>query len=228
MKKLIPIFLFAALLAVSCDKADNTPQEYTIKIDGVEVPANAVVAAHAGNYTVVESPVMNGGFELILPSTLPESSLFPVSEADVTKGAVASDSAAKLAFLNLEITPTGWIDFDDSHLHENIGVTKQAVFIYADRPVKLSGVAAWTSLEVIGVYPTAAPEEVEYTAVYHDLSLNAGWNRVCGASQIISTEPLKVQNTFSNKSLDDCKWNIYVFAPGTYNPLPTDRWEPEE
>ncbi len=233
MKRTILGLLFTVLIAASCERNGGN-EEYVIEGTGIEAPnsMSTIKATIANHGTVAESPFVNGGFELTLPASLPESALFQVSTKETTKGASASDPAARLAFLNFEVDlQTASISFDDSHLHDGLsGGTKQAAYIYADRPVKLSGESE--TIETFQPRPSVVPatQNVEHTFVYSDLTLKAGWNMICEEMYIESSEPLVLRTTFSHKSLSDCRWNIFYLEidyDDHGNPV-FERWRPQE
>ncbi len=208
MKRIIPVLLFAALTAASCEQKGGN-EEYVIKGSGIDAGESiTTIMATVMDDVIAQAPIANGGFELTLPATLPENALFALATDERTSGASASNPLARLAFMNLELNmQVAMISFDDSHLNDGLSRSKQALFIYADRPVTLSGESTWTSTQQIGV--AFSPEQVEYTNIFDDLVLKAGWNRVCFQSYIESSYPWKVRNTFSNNSLNDCKWNLF-------------------
>ena len=211
MKRIILSLLFVALIAASCEQ-NRGNEEFVIKGSGIGAGESitTIMATVMGD-VIAQAPFADGGFELTLPVTLPENALFALATDERTSGASASNPLARLAFLNLELDRQGsTISFDDSHLHDGLSRHKQALFIYATHPVKLSGESTWTETRQIGV--AFSPWQVEYTNVFDDLVLKAGWNRVCFESYIESSDPWKVRNTFSNNSLNDCKWNVFIMV----------------
>jgi hypothetical protein len=221
---------------VSCEKTDagKPTVDYVIKASGIAVPANvkAVRGSVEGYGTVAEAPVGNGGFELALPATLPDKALSSVAENNRTKGVTASDPEARLAFLSLEFDGSFVsISLDDSHQKNGVAFgSRKALFIYADRPVTLSGESV---REQVAKSPLPgesdesdehAEHRVRYTDKWVEITLAAGWNRVCEENSVVlGAELYEVNNTISHKNLDDCKWNLL-----NPTPTPTPTPEPDE
>jgi hypothetical protein len=240
--KRFPILIFAALCAVACVKPGAqkpTGEPYVIRVSGITAPAAAknVKASVEGYGTVAEAPVRDGGFELALPTTLPEKALFTVAEDERTKGATASDGQARLAFLTLELEGSvASISLDDSHLAQGaLAITsRKALFIYADRPVTLTGESRW---EQVAKSPLPDDDDqsgeggeggqtdegedhpehrVEYTNSWVEITLAAGWNRVCSeGSVVLGADRYRITNTISHKPLDDCRWNVVNTVAGS-------------
>jgi hypothetical protein len=220
--KRLPILFFAALCAVACEKpgAQNpTGQPYVIKGSGITapVPGAAVRGTVEGYGTVAETKLTDGSFELTLPATLPEKALSSVATDDRTKGATASDPEARLAFLCLEFAGSlVAISLDDSHQADG-NVTfgsRKALFIYADRPVTLTGESKWEQVAKSPLSEGEARHQIRYTDTWEDVSLNAGWNRVCAENSVVlGAEFYEVKNTISHKNLDDCQWNVVAPVP---------------
>jgi hypothetical protein len=261
MKKFIPFLALVALLIVSCDKNDEgNGNVYIVKGGNIEKSENvtrimAVIAGspvewakaeqstEGGIYTlpgrvqsgiIVETPFINGSFELRLPATLPSGML--VSVADEKKQNVSiSNPSAKWTFIDFvaEIPNVNFfskLSSDDSHLQSDGIATKSVKYVYVDRPVTLSGVATWTDyvqlpVPILGIITY----EVEVRNTYNNLVLKAGWNKICReeGDVDISGEVWKSHNEFSMKDINDCKWNLgFVPQRGEGSELP-DRWRPD-
>lgn len=250
MKHLIlfPFLAIAALAAVSCEKAEGGNKEFIIK-GNIELPENETwkIVAYAHPYTgrkpflslqeksVIETPVDNGYFELTLPATLKKSELYPIGE--VLPNHMTSNPKAGLAYLlgfNIlilheangtyaSIRDYDRISFDDSHLNDQLYPSKEAVFIYADRPVKISGEDVWLEtfdsemeLPTYGGMIIHYPPDIEHTTTYN-LDLKHGWNVVCLESDYdSSSDPHKSHSAYSMKSLDGCKWNLSAGYPAGF------------
>ena len=228
MKRIIPVLLFAALIAASCEQ-NGRNEEFVIKGSDIDAGESiTTIMATVMDDVIAQAPFADGGFELTLPATLPENALFALATDERTSGASASNPSTQLAFLNLELDRQGsTISFDDSHLNNGLSRSKQAIFIYADRPVTLSGESTWTSTQQIGA--AFSPEQVEHTNIFDDIVLKKGWNRVCLSLRIESSEPWEIHTTFSHKSMSDCNWNVYFSITGNNDNNPVlDRWRPQE
>jgi hypothetical protein len=252
--KRLPILFFAALCAVACEEPGAqkpTGKPYVIKGEGIAaIPAGSKTlrAAVEGYGTVAETTVENGGFELSLPATLPDEALSSVATDPRTKGVTVSDAAARFAFLNLEFDGSFVsISLDNSHL--SVGETandddegdgdevvpvaftsRKALFIYADRPVTLSGEARWEQVAG-GKLPIGGDEaahSVQHTTTWVEITLAEGWNRVCSEeSVVLGSERYEVKSIVSHKNLDDCRWNLLTPAPApTPDPDPTPAPDP--
>jgi hypothetical protein len=232
---------------VSCEKTDagKPTVDYTINGKGIKAIPSGVKSVRAsveGYGTVAEAPVENGGFELALPATLPDKALSSVADSPCTKGVTASDHEARLAFLSLEFDGSFVsISFDNSHLNvdddnedddSNEGddvkpvtfSSRKALFVYADRPVTLSGEARWEQVAKtpLPIGNVEAQHLVKHTTTWVEVTLAAGWNRVCAEEGVtLGSDLYELKNVISHKNLDDCRWN--VLAP---TPAPTPK--PEE
>jgi hypothetical protein len=233
--KRLSILIFAALCAVACEKSDSQKpsRPYVIKASGITLPATVVkkveVEASVSGYgTVAQAVIEDGGFELTLPATLPEQALFTVATDEQNKGATASDPQARLAFLTLDVVGDGRIAFDNSHLDESEGSvligSRQALFVYSDRPVTLTGESKWEGVAKIQL-PGGMESviQLDYTRTWADVSLEAGWNCVCfEANATLEAERALIDETISHKPLDDCRWSIYLFTNTSPYPIYAD------
>ena len=169
---------------------------------------------------IAEASFENGGFELRLPSVLSADLLTPVADEKI-QGVMISTPSANWGFLNFALRWIGRnihyrISFNDSHLQTDGIATKSAVYIYADRPVKLSGVATWTeNSALLGMFTISV--------TYSNLALTAGWNKVC-LEQSIDLDSKMLQSIYSNKNMSDCKWNLWHI---TFQRENNPGWRPE-
>jgi|GEM_PF-6388041 len=250
MKKFISFLALAALLVASCDKNDEGNNNvYIVKGDNIEKSENVtrIMAVIAGSPVewgkaeqsttlpgrvqsgiIVETPFINGSFELHLPAKLPSGML--VSVADEKKQDVSiSNPSAKWTFIDfvVEIPNVNYfskLSFDNSHLQSDEIVTKSVKYVYVDRSVTLSGVATWT--DYLQLLPLST-HKIEVRDTYNNLVLKAGWNKICQEGDIdLSGEVGKLHNEFSMKDINDCKWNLgFVPQRGEGSELP-DWWRP--
>jgi len=219
----------AACLAVtvmfaSCTKNSNAFSNSDVgvmKADYIEGFENvthikAYIAENQwSKHCIAEAFLKDNGFELCLPSVLSANFLRPVVN-ETTQGVSISIPSAKWTHLGLEVESKSLyyiLVLDNSQSQPDGTATKEVIYIYADRPVKLSGNNVrwednprqpWSSLWY--------PYEVETTTTYRNLTLAAGWNMVCleKSFETITSDLRKVHFTYSNKDTSDCEWRFYI------------------
>ena len=197
-------------------KADN--------IEGFENVARIeafVAETQWSKHIIAEVSLKNNGFELCLPSMLTVDWLIPVVNENM-KGVSVSEPSAKWSFLSLEVESTNKslyhiLLLDNSYNQPNGIATKEVVYVYADRPVKLSGNVTrkdqqpeYSSLRL--------PYETEISSTYENLILSSGWNIVCmeRSFEYIREDFRRVYYTYSNKNTSECKWRLIVHKIDTY------------
>jgi len=219
----------AACLAVtamfaSCTKNSNAfsnsdvsviKAEYIEGFENITQIKAYVAETQWSKHCITEAFLKDNGFELCLPSVLSANYIRPVVN-ETMQGISISDLSAKWTHLGLEVESKSLyyiLVLDNSHCLPDGTATKEVVYIYADRPVKLSGNNVrwednprqpWSSL----LYPY----KVEITTIYSNLILVAGWNMVCleKSLETISSDLRKVYFTYSNKDISDCEWKFII------------------
>ena len=220
----IAVCLAGTVMFASCTKNNNTfidSEVDVIKVDNIEGFENVaqikayVAEAQWSKYCVAEASINNNGFELCLPSVLSDNYIVPVV-SETMQGVSASAPSAKWAFLDLEVESTNKslyhiLVLDNSHSQSDGTATKEAVYVYTNRAVELSGNATWKHQQP----PWSSlwlPYETEISVTYKNLILLSGWNIVCKEQtfEVISNDLRKVCYTYSNKNTSDCKWRLIV------------------
>ena len=216
--------LAGTVMFASCTKNSNdfsNSDVNIIKVENIEGFENvAEIKAHVAEtqwskYCVAEASIKNNGFELYLPSVLSDNYLIPVVN-ETMQGVSISAPSAKWAFLGFEVESTNKSLYHilvlDNSLNQPDGTaTKEVVYVYANRPVELSGNATWKQQQP----PWSSlwlPYETEISVTYKNLTLVAGLNMICmeKSFETISDDLRKVYYTYSNKKTSDCKWRLIV------------------
>ena len=227
MKRLVLMMipaLICGMVFTGCGtQGGSDPKGLSIKVDNIEgiehvAQINAYIVQRElwwDPTLIAEASFVNNGFELHLPPKIPVTSLFPVAGEHAQNISISAPSA-KWAFLEIDIKSNDnalylFLTNDNAHNQPDNKATKDVIYIYVDRPVRLSGEVTemesqppWSSLYL--------PYETERTTTYSNLSLETGWNIVCRevTNDFTSDELKKRHFTYSNKNTSDCKWNLIV------------------
>ena len=222
----IAVSLAVTVMFASCKKGSDNFNNSDINViiaNNMEESENvvkiqAIVSDTQWSKQVIsETFLKDNGFQLFLPNKLSENLLKPIVNENLPKNLV-SDSSAKWAFLGFDVESANSslyhiLILDNSHSQPDGKHTKEGIYVYADRPVRLSGNNVrwednprqpWSSL----LYQY----EVESTTTYSNLTLTAGWNVICKEyyNEIVSDKLRRAYFTYSNKDLSDCKWRFYI------------------